>query len=364
MEIVLSWNFGTIILSMYLLIIFSVFTNPKIDLQIFEALNLVYQDDYVYASQVFDTLIKASPQNPIPYVLKAGLLDTYMLDHSTNEWEPEFYSTVQKGIDVAKRGLKIASTPEDSGWVYFSLASLYGYRAVRKGRHKSYLKALTDAYRAISYYKKTLEVYPELYDAYLGLGTFHFALSVLPRFVKWFIAPGDYRERSLKEIELAADSSKYTRIPARDEYAWVLAYLKHSRKAVEIAKAVVDSYPNSRSFMWTLSFAYRRRGHWWEVESVFVKLVPMTLKDQRDYYYSLTILYYNLAKAKYFNTHTDDAEWYLDLAYFYLYFVRERMPDLEDVEKGMERLREWINRRKQWRAKHAKNFRKIQKGRH
>ena len=350
----------------YFLLIITLFTNSRVDLQIYEALNLVYQDDYVFANQIFDTLIEKYPRNPIPYVLKAGLLDAYMLDHSTNEWEPEFYRTVEKGIGIAKKGLKISRTPEDSGWVYFSLASLYGYRAVRKGRHKSYLKALSDAYRAISFYKKTLKVNPRLYDAYLGLGTFHFALSVLPRFVKWFVAPGDYRERSLREIKLAADSAKYTRIPARAEYAWVLAFLKPSRKAIRIAREIVDSYPNSRSFMWTLAFTYRRRGHWWEVEKIFKKLVPMTLKDQREYYYSLTILYYNLAKAKYFNAYTDDAEWYLDLAYFYLYFVKEEMPDMGDVKKGMERLKKWIERRKQWRARHGtiKNFRRIQKGSH
>jgi len=351
---------------MFLILFFFTNFNTRLDYSIFEALNLVYQDDYVFAEQIFDSLITKYPKTPISYVLKAGLLDAYMLDHSTNEWEPDFYRTIEKGIGVGKKSLKEARTREDSGWSYFSLASLYGYRAVRKGRHKSYLKALSDAYKAISYYKKTLRIYPELYDAYLGLGTFHFALSVLPRFVKWFIAPGDYREKALKEIKLAADSAKYTRIPARDEYAWVLAFLKPSRKAVRIAKSVVDSYPNSRSFMWTLAFTYRRRGHWWEVERVFKKLVPMTLKDQREYYYSLTILYYNLAKAKYFNAHTDDAEWYLDLAYFYLYFVREKMPDMDDVIKGMERLRKWINRRKQWRANHGtiKNFRRVQKRRH
>lgn len=351
---------------MYLILIFLTFTDPRMDMLIFEALNLTYQDDYFFAVQVLDTVIKKFPKNPIPYVLKAGVLDALMLDHSTNRWEKDFYETVQKGIKVAQKALQTVKTAEDSGWVLFSLASLYGYVAVRKGRHKSYIKALGNAYKAISYYKKTLKVYPELYDAYLGLGTFHFALSVLPRFVKWFIAAEDYRTKSLREIKLAADSAKYTRVPARAEYAWVLAFLKPSLKAIKIANEVVDSYPNSRSFMWTLAFTHRRRGHWHEVEDVFKKLVPMTLKDQREFYYSLSILYYNLAKSKYFNTCTDDAEWYLDLAYFYLYFVREDMPDLSDVKKGMEKLKSWIERRKQWSVSHGtvKNFRGIQKGHH
>lgn len=335
------------------LLLISLISNKNSDALIYTALNLAFQDDFIYSAEIFDTLISIDKTNPLPYVFKAGILDSYMLDHSTREKESEFYDVIARGLKVCKLAEKKVKTREDSGWVYFTYASLYGYRAVRKGRNKEYLSGLKDAYMAISYYKKIIRTYPKLYDAYIGLGTFHFALSELPRFVKWFVAPGDYREKALKEIKLAADSAKYSKIIAMDEYAWVLAYVRPSHKAIKIAESVVIMYPNSRSFLWTLAFTYRRRGYWWKVERTFLKLVPLTLKDQRSYYYSLTVLFYNLARAKYFTGKLDDASWYLDLAYFNLYFVKEKQPDREQMIKNMDRLKTWIERRKSWRSKHG-----------
>ncbi len=329
---------------------------PELDLGIHTGIFLIYQDDFYYAREVFDTLIRDFSGNPLPYVMKAGALDTYMLDHSTREWEDEFFATVKEGIDVSKSAIEKAKSREDSAWIYFSLASLHGYRAIRRGRNRNYLSALRDAYSAISFYKKTLHLDPRLYDAYLGLGSFHFAMSELPRFVKWFVAPGDYRRRALKEIKLAADSGKYTRIVAKDTYAWILAYLKPTRDAVKYAEEVVDSFPNSRSFWWTLGFTYRRKGYWWKVEQVFKRLIPMTLKDQREYYFSVALVYFNLARAKYFTGKISDATWYLDLANLYLYFVNEDQPGLKETKKSFQRLRRLIERRKEWRGSHAKRI--------
>ncbi len=341
-----------------LFLIFTWVVTPDLDRGIFQGIYLIYQDDFNYATMIFDSLIKKFDGNPLPYVLKAGALDTYMLDHSTREKENEFFKTVKKGIKVSRSALKNAQNSEDSAWIYFSLASLHGYSAIRKGRNKSYLSALKDAYNAISFYKKTISLNPRLYDAYLGLGSFHFALSELPRFVKWFIAPGDYRRKALEEIKLAADSGKYTRIVAKDTYAWVLAYWKPTKDAIKYAEEVVDSFPNSRSFWWTLGFTYRRRGYWWKVENVFKRLIPMTLKDQREYYLSVALVYFNLARAKYFTGKIDDSKWYLDLAYLNLYFVSEDQPELAETRKSFERLKNLIRKRKQWRKVHAKRITK------
>ncbi len=79
----------------------------------------------------------------------------------------------------------------------------------------------------------------------------------------------------------------------------------------------------------------------------------MTLKDQRNYHFSLTILFYNLARAKYFTGKLEDASWYLDLAYFNLYFVKEKQPDKEQIIKNMDKLKTWIEKRKSWRKKHG-----------
>ncbi len=349
-----------------LIVLFASIITPELDHGIFTGIYLIYQDDFHFAIMVFDTLINHFPGNPMPYVMKAGALDTYMLDHSSRDKEKDFFKTIKKGIEISKSSLKIALTRQDSSWIYFSFASLHGYSAVRKGRNKNYLSALKDAYRAISFYKKTVSLNPRLYDAYLGLGSFHFALSELPKFVKWFIAPGDYRKKALKEIKLAADSGKYTRIVAKDTYAWILAYWRPTKNAVKYAKEVVDSFPNSRSFWWTLGFTYRRKGYWWRVEYVFKRLISMTLKDQREYYLSVALVFYNLARAKYFTGKIEDAEWYLDLANLNLYFVNEDQPGFDEARKSLERLKKLIQRRKQWRKSHAKriikNSGRIQEG--
>ena len=84
-------------------------------------------------------------------------------------------------------------------------------------RQSNWLRAYWYGKDGINYLKKVVAVDPNYYDAYFGLGLYHYYADVIPQFVKMVTAilgiEGD-RERGLKELRLAAENGKYSKAQA------------------------------------------------------------------------------------------------------------------------------------------------------
>jgi len=277
-----------------------------------EGLEYSYMEKYSEAESLFNLVIEKYPDDPAGYFFKAALLDLYMLDFSTDSREKEFFELLKKSIDKAKKWEK-ETGKKTLAWAHFYKGACLSYMAMRQGRKRSFFKALANGLSAVNELKTAIRYDSTLYDAYLGLGTYDYIISELPKFLKWLPFLGDRREEALRKMRLASEKSLFARVAGRDALAWALAYSGKTKEAIEIAKGLLKKYPDSRSFRWTLSYALRRAGKWREAKSVYLELFSLVLKDQRGYPYDIAVTLYWISRTLYYSREWEQALLYLDI---------------------------------------------------
>lgn len=262
------------------------------------AMRLTFQENYAAAEVVLDSIIRRWPQDPAGYLFKAGMLDLYMLDFSTRRREKEFYGMCDAAVRRADRLLREASDPRIRAWAHFFKGSALSYKALRQGRNRSFFSALRNGLAAVRELSQAVKLDSTLYDAYLGLGIYDYAMAELPRYLKWlpFVKDGkERREKALREMRLAAEQGWFSRVPAKDALAWTLAYRGRAREGYRIAMELVREFPESRSFRWTAAFAARRAGLLRRAEELYEEILYLVYRDQRGCNYCAAITLYWLA---------------------------------------------------------------------
>jgi tetratricopeptide (TPR) repeat protein len=277
-----------------------------------EGLEYSYMEKYTEAESLFNLVIERFPDDPAGYFFKAALLDLYMLDFSTDEREGEFFELLKKAIDKSEKWER-GKDNRTLAWAHFYKGASLSYKAMRLGRRRSFLKALANGLSAINELKRAVKFDSTLYDAYLGLGTYDYIISELPKFLKWLPFFGDRKEEAIKKMRIASEKSFFAKVAAMDALSWTLAYNGNTREAIEIARRLVGMYPESRSFRWTLAYALRRAGRWREALGIYKELFTLVLRDQREYPYDIAVTSYWISRMLYYSREWEEALLYLDL---------------------------------------------------
>ena len=274
------------------------YPNPDAVPLLESAMRLTFREEYAAAEVILDSVIRRWPEDPAGYLFKAGMLDLYMLDYSTRRREKEFYRMCDEAIRRADQMLRQVSDSTTRAWAHFFKGSALSYKALRQGRNRSFFSALRNGLAAVRELSKAVNLDSTLYDAYLGLGIYDYAMAELPRYLRWlpFVKDGrERREKALREMRLAAEKGWFSRVPAKDALAWTLAYRGRAREGYRLAMELVQEFPESRSFRWTAAFAARRAGLLKEAETLYEEILYLVYRDQRNCNYCAAITLYWLA---------------------------------------------------------------------
>ncbi len=304
-----------------------------------------YKEKYTEAFTLFNLAISKRPDYPAAYLYKAALLDLYMIDFTDNSKEEEFFSLINKTIKLSENLIK-SDNRKEKALGYFFKGSALMYAAVRYGRKKSYINAANAGVSALKILVKVPDYDSTLYDVYLPLGVYSYAVNRLPRglrFLRVFLPDAGSKEEGIRMMELAMNKGRYVRILAKDALAWVLAYDGQRKKAVKIARELVEEYPGTRAFNWTLAYALKRAGRWHEAELIHKVILYLTLRDQRDYPYNIAFSLYALSICEYVLGKKFYAIFYLDMAKAFLQDARD-IPEKKDLEKRINRLNKRLER--------------------
>ena len=304
-----------------------------------------YREKYKESLTLFNLAISKNPKYPAAYLYKAALLDLYMIDFTDDSKEPEFFKLLNKAMKLSDNLIKSENKKEKAKGYFFKGSALM-YAAVRYGRKKSYINAANAAIRAIKILMKVPRYDSTLYDVYLPLGIYSYAINKLPRglkFLKAFLPDAKSKEEGIRMIELAMNKGRYVKILAKDALAWVLAYDGQREKSIKLAKELVKEYPGTRAFNWTLAYALKRAGRWHEAEVVHKVILYLTLRDQREYPYNIALALYALSICEYVLGRKFYSIFYLDMAYAFLKDARD-IPEKKYLAKRINRLNERLER--------------------
>jgi hypothetical protein len=183
---------------------------------------------------------------------------------------------------------------------------VHAYKAMWHAQHKSWLKSFIEGLKAKSKLNRAIEIDPGLYDAYTGMGNFHYWSSAkLAKYVP-FIA--DDREKGLRELRIARDSSAFSSKPAATGLAWALYDGNKFVEARRIARELYRDSSGGRVSLWILGAINWKQGRLREAETNYTELLNSLMAAGNQNNYNLIFCRYRRGVCRYMRKDYPGAE--------------------------------------------------------
>lgn len=264
--------------------------DSRIDL----GLDILYQGDYDSALVIFDSFIRDHPENPAGYFFKAGLYQTRMSAHESDFWYGNFKEAVDSGIAQCNR--RVALEPGDA-WVYFIRGGCYSHIAAGEARQDKYLAAFRHGMKAAADFKKARNIDSTLYDAYIGIGSYHYFRTKATSFLKWLPFIGDNRDKGISEIKIAIEKGRYSRVMGQNALLWIYTDYGKEKKALELGHWLGKEFPSNPFFHWAVPEILWRQKRWQEAEKSYSQLLELIEINRPLNNYNRVIITYRLSKC-------------------------------------------------------------------
>lgn len=253
---------------------------------------------YEKAIKVFDKLIQAEPKNPRGYFLKSA---TYFWIFSTDMHNESVGDTLKElslqAIEVAEN--RLDENEEDIDALFY-LGGSYGTLGRYYGATKSYLKAYWYGQKGMNYLEEVIEKDSTYYDAYLGIGIYHYLADVLPKFVKvlsFILGVEGDKDRGIAELNIAAEKGVYTKSEALFFLGAIYTYREREYdKAIIIFEKLLKKYPNNCGALIHLGRCYAFMGKCEFALQTYLKILNNRTESNRI---PMTSLHYQMGDVYY-----------------------------------------------------------------
>ncbi|MCL4540367.1 MAG: hypothetical protein M1378_12365, partial [Bacteroidetes bacterium] len=241
---------------------------------------LAYDAHFNEAESLFAEAARLSPERAESFfdVTQIHLWTyTFTQDRKAYNEFKKWYS-----ITLEKLKTKLDADPADYRATYL-LGETYMLRSVAGVTAHSYLDAFWSVKSAYSYFKKTLKLDPDFYDAYRGIGEIHYFLGFIPGSVRWAVGlfglePN--RAKGLSEVRLAYQKGNTDRIRATISLAQIYSdYVAEYDSAETLMRVLVDDFPNNPMFNYNLAVVLIKEHRLHEAEKYLDKVLALNNPD-------------------------------------------------------------------------------------
>ena len=242
---------------------------------------------FIKAQQLF-------PGYPHGYFYQAYItVLVYSMDQSNEALEETLKAQVDRANEVAESFQTIF---EDDPESYFMLALTSGIQATYHVLNRNFVRGYLSGRKTKGNLEKAVALDSAYYDAYFGLGLFHYYADLLPGMIK-FIAgilgfEGD-REQGMREILTTSRNGKHFQVEGEFMYYSISYFLEGDKmNALRGLRQLYARYPHNQAIGLMIAYHYRRSG--------FVEKCIETCErfgdEHADFLPQLTNLkYYNMA---------------------------------------------------------------------
>ena len=221
-----------------------------IESKLCQAVDYALNFEYVNALTLLDSLLQENPEDLRPYLFKAVVYIQFIVNcKDVEKSEALFFENIDKAEKIAK---KLAKENKEDWYANFFLGGVYGWMAKYYLDTGAKWKTFINARKAKGYFEKALKLNPDCFDAYYGLGAYHYYAGTLPKLLRFFLPilnfEGDTK-RGMKELNLARDRGRYSKDFAA--YELVLIYLDKEEKredGLRLALGLGEKYPRNFNF--------------------------------------------------------------------------------------------------------------------
>lgn len=293
-----------------------------------KGIDAIYAVELDLAEKYFNMAVEKYPDHPFGHF---GLAMTkwahfeYLDDESDHSLDMQYYSLTDKAIEVGNLWLK--KHPKDSN-AYMCMGGMYGLRARLYLMQHSWIKAYFSGRKALYYMRKSLEINPHMYDAYLGLGMYEYSAGTLTGVVKILsklVMPGDAK-KGIEYLKLCKEKGYFNREAA--ELILIEIFTQHNspyadpQTAVNWSRELRKNYP------------YHAQMHFVEIVSLYeAKMYDEAEKEMLEYLFRV-------------GKHPHYRQKYLSRIYVALGTVRMVKKDYEGAKIYFEKAKETIEKEK------------------
>lgn len=236
-------------------------------------LNSLYNFEFSNAEKYFNIAVNSSPDNPYNYLLLSSIsLWKFVIDKKQVDYD-KFNQLSDSAITKATEALEEADT---NYFLYYTLGLSYRYKAIAFVRNKNYLDAIWASKKSEAFLSAAINLKPDFYDAYLGLGLYYFIADQLPVTFKWALnlagIKGD-KELGLKYIKLTADSGNFSKVEAQYYLSqFLVQFFFDYDNALVYLKKLVKRFPSNEIFRYSLASLYYKKGNLIKAKSLLKQL--------------------------------------------------------------------------------------------
>jgi len=213
--------------------------------------NLTLNMRFEKAIALFDSIIQEYPQDPAGYFLKSAVYfwmytqDVRMADVGT------LFETISKtGIEVAENRLDENENDLDAK---FYLGAIYGNLGRYYIMNSSWIKAYWYGSEGKDLLKEIIESNPEYYNAYLGLGIYHYYADILPGVIKvlsYILGIKGDKQKGLRELRLAMNKGTFVKSEAQFFLAMTYMYFEYDYlRARNLWAELAKGHPDNMFFI-------------------------------------------------------------------------------------------------------------------
>jgi len=264
-----------------------------------EGIDVCFRENYPLAEEKFKQVVSKAPQDPAGYFFLAMLYQAQMMDYESHFKEKDFYENIKMAKKYARGRIK---NNKKDPWAYLFLGNAYGAKALYEARKGNWWSGLNNGLRAKSALKEAVKHDPDLYDAYAGLGSYHYWASVvIPPWAGWLPFIGDKRKEGIAEMKLAHQRSIFSQDAAANGLIWIYINEKRFDQAISLAEKMQNKYPEGKSFLWALATAYYEKSDWTNAFALYQEIL-VRIDDQNNRFASSANNpnnYYNQIECKF-----------------------------------------------------------------
>jgi len=218
------------------------------------------RQEYSRSRKAFAEAIRIAPQHPAGYLNMAILHQVMSLDFETPVPQPDYDKLLETTERLALRMLE--KDAEDVQGLYY-LGMMHSYTAYHKFRDgENWISGLRHGLLAAGRLERALRKSPRSYDAMTALGTYKYWKSKRMSFLTCTALVDDERNAGIRMLTTAERHATYTSAQATNSLIWIFIEEKRYAEAIKTARAVLQTFPRNRLFLWGLASAAEKLEDW------------------------------------------------------------------------------------------------------
>jgi tetratricopeptide (TPR) repeat protein len=264
-----------------------------------QAMDAYYRMDDQRAENIFNETISKWPHAPLPYLFKGGFYLNILRYRNQNREEEnqklkdKIISLNDRVIDIARN--RISEDPDDVDALY-CLGGAYGNTGRAYILNGQWWKGFWKGKKGFKILKKVVKKDPDYYDAYLGLGIYHYFTAILPKIAKFisFLLGGPMgdKEKGIREFELVRDNSILLAIEARKILLRVSRWEEDWDGFYNGSKWLAEHYPENPHFQIPYLYGLTQNSSYEDAQHQRGKVDSLIQNDPSQLPLSVRVKYY------------------------------------------------------------------------